>query len=381
MMAKPVRGIYVARLNLGAPHLAGVGSKIRAQMHALSGLPAELDLFSLDEGRVVLGARTVRDCGATRWGRRVAHYLGFHLALAGLRGYAFAYIRHQGTSPLALWALWRLRRNNPGIRIVLEIPTYPYDGENRGLRQRLLLLIDRASRGALHRFVDRVVTFSRQTVIFGIPAISTDNGVDLESIAPLTPPPVATLELLGLANLSFWHGYDRVIAGLARYLRGAPARPVRFHVIGEGSELPHLREQALAAGLQAEVVFHGAQRGAALEALLKQAHVGISTLAMHRIRTDTSNIKSREFCARGLPFVIGYADRDFGNDLPFVFHAPASEEPLDMAAVVDWFDGLREQVPEYPRTMRAYAEARLGWDTKLRPVLDYLAGVAEVVHA
>jgi glycosyltransferase involved in cell wall biosynthesis len=366
------RGLYVARLDLEAPHLAGVARKIEAQMAALRALPASMDLMHLAGARIVAGGRVVSDHGESRFGRRSAHYVGFHRAVARARGYDFAYIRHQGTSPLSLWALHRLRCNNPGIAIVLEIPTYPYDGEHTTLRDRLLSLVDRLSRRFLCRFVDRVVTFSRQTRIFGIPAIATDNGVDVGSMRVLQPPGGAGLELLGLANLSPWHGYDRVIAGLARYRADGGLRAIRFHVVGEGVELPRLRAQAEAAGLHDEVVFHGARSGAALEAILAGAHVGMSSLGMHRIRTDTSNIKSREFCARGLPFAIGYADRDFGPELPFVFHAPATDAPLDVAALAAWYDGLRARQPDYPAAMRAYAEQRLGWATKMKPVLEYL---------
>jgi glycosyltransferase involved in cell wall biosynthesis len=366
------RGLYVARLDLDAAHLAGVARKIEAQMAALRAWPATVDLLHLSGARIVLGGRIVGDHGASRLGRRIAHYFGFHRAVAQARGYAFAYVRHQGASPLSLWALHRLRRNNPGIAVVLEIPTYPYDGEHTSLRGRALSLVDRLSRRFLRGFVDRVVTFSRQSRIFGIPAIATDNGVDVASMRVLQPPGGPDLVLLGLANLSPWHGYDRVIAGLARYRADGGTRAIRFDVVGEGVELPRLRAQAEAAGLRDEVVFHGARSGAALEAIMAGAHVGMSSLGMHRTRADTSTIKSREFCARGLPFVLGHADRDFGPALPFVFHAPANDAPLDVAALAAWYDGLRADQPDYPAAMRAYAEQRLGWATKMQPVLDYL---------
>jgi hypothetical protein len=177
-----------------------------------------------------------------------------------------------------------------------------------------------------------------------------------------------------VANLSFWHGYDRVVAGLAAHARSGAGPRVVFDIAGSGAEFARLRAQIDAHGLQDTVRFLGPVHGKDLDRLLMSAHVGISSIGMHRLDVDTSNIKSREFCARGLPFCIAYPDRDFPASLPFVHQLPATDDPVDIPELLDWYRQLRRVNPVYTTTLRAYAEAYLTWDAKMAPVTEWLRG-------
>lgn len=371
-MTGAFRGIYIARLDLAARHLVGVARKVEAQRATLEGLPACMDRLCISDGRIAFNDLVNKDTSKGRLARRLTYYLRFHFAVAALRGYDFAYIRYQGSSPLMLWALHRIRWKNPGSIVILEVPTFPYEHARVSVRDQALWIVERMSRPFLRFLVDRVVTYSRQERIFGIPTLATDNGVDVEANSVIEPPPGEPLRLLGLANLSLWHGYDRVIAGLADYYAMGGARDVRFIVIGEGSELPRLRQQAESMAMGTRVSFVGTLKGEALDAAMAEMHIGISCLGIHRVPSDTTSLKSREFCARGLPFVLGFDERDFRSELPFVFQIPACDDPIDVAGLLQWFDSLDTRLPNYPLAIRTYAEKHLSWKTKLRPVVTYL---------
>jgi glycosyltransferase involved in cell wall biosynthesis len=368
------RGAYIAKLDLTQPNLSGVAEKIRAQVEALAELPATMDLYHLADGKVVKNGEIIRSAGSGGLARRLAHYLLFHLVLASHREpLDFLYMRYQGSSPLLIWALGRLRKRNPGLLVIIEIPSWPYYSEVTALRDKLLMWIDRRSRDRLRNHVDRIVTFSREASILGIPTIPTDNGVDTARMTSLPAHASdGSLRLLGLANLSFWHGYDRVIEGMAQYYERGGSKEVYFDVVGTGNELTRLQDLAAQHGLADLVNFHGSRHGAELEAIMATADVGISSIGMHRLDVDTSNLKSREFCARGLPFVIGYVDRDFPDALPFVFHATADDTPLDIGGVLSFFQRLQADSPGYSAQMRIYTEEHLTWRAKLQPVLQYL---------
>lgn len=369
-----LRGAYFVKLDLAQPHLSGVAEKIRAQVDALKELPASMDLYRLDQGKVVKNRKVMRSAGQGHLARRLAHYFLFHVVLASrLEPLDFIYLRYQGSSPLLIWSLARLRKRNPRLTVILEMPSWPYYGEATSFREKVLSWIDRNSRHRLRDHVDRIVTFSREEFILGIPTIPTDNGVDATRIMALpTQSSAGSLRLLGLANLSFWHGYDRVIEGMERYYEGGGSKDVHFDVVGTGKELMRLQGLAQKYGLSERIHFHGSRHGAELEAIMATANVGISSIGMHRLDVDTSNLKSREFCAWGLPFVLGYADRDFPDALPFVFHAPANDTPLDIDGVVSFFQQLQADNADYSAQMRAYTQERLSWRAKFKPVLDFL---------
>lgn len=368
-----MKGLYVARLDLAKPHMLGVSRKIEDQMAAMAkaGLPAEL--LCLREGAIAQGSRTGAAPGGL--GRRLNHHFHFHRAMAEVGSTVnFIYIRFQGAPPDFVAALTMLRRARPTLPIVVEFPSWPYKTERRGWRARAMGFYQDRGTGGLATCVDRVVTFSRAQSIFGVPTICTDNGVAVESL-PLAGPPAHDdqIRLVGVANLSFWHGYDRVIAGLAEYNPTGGNKPrVTFDIAGGGTEFANLREQVEKSGLQEVVKLLGPVHGHDLDQLLLDAHVGISSIGMHRLDVDTSNIKSREFCARGLPFCIAYPDRDFPATLPFVHHLPQNDDPVDIAALVRWYCDLRDRDGTYPATMRAHAEAHLTWDAKMTPVIEWL---------
>ena len=364
------RGAYIARLDLDEPHLAGVVRKITAQRAALAvaGLPSTF--YAMRSGAIVSDADEMRPAGGGALDRRLAHYLYFHRTVArDLGGAAFLYLRFQGAGPGLLRLLSRFRARNPRAPILMEIPTWPYRGERHGPRQHVLGLLDDLSAPHLHRYVDRIVTFSGEERILGIPTIRTRNGVDLASI-PVAPTrrPQPPLRLVAVANLGVRHAYDRMIDGLARYRAAGYTREILFDVIGSGAAGPGLQALAQQRGVADMVHFPGPMNGPALDERMGQAHMGIAALGMHRIKADTSDLKSREYCARGLPFLTSNPDADFPDDCPFVLRASADDSPIDIAAVVAFLDGRDHD----SRAIRQHAETHLTWHAKMAPVVDWL---------
>jgi len=353
----------------------GVVKKMRAQAAALTAALGPVDHVGIRGLSVVSDESVLWQQAPGPYARQRLFALGFYPGLVPrLAGHDYLYIRYQRSTPMFIRMLRALRRQTPGRPVLVEIPTYPYEAEQVSHRDRVLGLVDRVTRGGMKGSVDRIVTFSDREEIFGIPTIRTRNGVDLTAMQPMgAAPDEGVLRLVAVANLGLRHAYDRVIAGLAVY--DGP-RPVSFEIIGSGSAEAGLRAQVERLGLERRVTFAGPLNGAALDDRLRGAHLGIAALGMHRIDTSTSDLKSREYCARGLPFVTSNPDADFAGDFAFAFKAPADDSPIDIAALIAFHDRLRDRHPDFPARMRAHAEAQLGWEAKMRPVV---AAIRELV--
>ena len=144
-------------------------------------------------------------------------------------------------------------------------------------------------------------------------------------------------------------------------------------IVGDGPAANGLRALTRDLGLEDVVRFDGMHSGAELDALFANADLALSSLGMHRLGLHrSSSLKAREYCARGIPFVIASDDPDFPEGVPFVYRVAADESPIDVAAVVEFIDKLRERSPEYMMEMRRYAEKRLTWKAKLEPVVHYV---------
>ncbi len=256
----------------------------------------------------------------------------------------------------------------------MEIPTFPYDPEyaRASRKTKLVLSVDKCFRNALARQVDRIVTFSQYDTIFGRPTIRISNGIDFAHIPLKTNvnDTSNTVHLLGVADIHFWHGFDRVVAGLADYYRRPHEKEVIFHIVGGGSRftVPELREQVREQGMEERVVLHGPLWGEALDRAFEEADLGIASLGRHRNGiTHIKTLKNREYAARGIPFVYSENDSDF-DAMPYVLKAPADESPIDIDALLHFLDGVDRD----PAHIRASIEDTLSWDVQMRKVLDQI---------
>ncbi len=203
------------------------------------------------------------------------------------------------------------------------------------------------------------------------PHITIGNGFDVASAPIRHPPPhiQTTLHLLCVANVSRWHGLDRLLRGLATH-SGTPS--VILHIAGDGAELPYLHQLTQELGISDQVIFHGFTTGKALDALFDECHIAVGSLGIHRIGLkEASILKAREYCARGIPFIYGILDPDFPPDFPYILQLPADESPIDIEQVIAFADKVLAD-PDHPQKMRLYAEEHLDWSVKMKKLKGFL---------
>ena len=198
----------------------------------------------------------------------------------------FIYMRSfHNASPFTLQLVRKLKRM--GAKVVMEIPTYPYDQEYVAWSMKFNLAIDRCFRHRLAKELDGIVTFSNAEHIFGGKTIRISNGIDFEAI-PIKRTMNDTsreLHLIGVAEVHYWHGFDRLIHGLAEYYRTNPEYKVYFHIVGplsgirEQEEiLPAIRDNHL----EPYVILHGPLHSDKLDEQFEKADFAIGSLGRHR---------------------------------------------------------------------------------------------------
>ncbi|MBQ4280075.1 MAG: glycosyltransferase [Rikenellaceae bacterium] len=376
-MKQPTKGLFLVFHGF-APH-NGISKKIHYQRDALLRCGADVGLCYTTiapDGtqKRMLDDTVIADFGGGK-GAKVRKRIDYRAVVSAAReqGVRFVYARHDhNASPVTIGLYRALHRL--GIRIALEVPTYPYDPEfaQSPWPRKLKLRIDRLFRRRMARYIDRIVTFTDEPEIFGRPTIRISNGIDFGHI-PVKPHRNDTsheLNLIGVADLHFWHGFDRVIEGMAAYEATPHDRKVRFHIVGAGveAERNRLRELATRYGLTDRVVLYGNRAGTGLDELFDRCDMGIASLGRHRNGiTKIKTLKNREYAARGIPFVYSETDDDF-DAMPYVLKAPADESPLDIAALVRFYDSADTD----PARIRASVEGWLSWEVQMRKVLDEL---------
>ena len=172
---------------------------------------------------------------------------------------------------------------------------------------------------------------------------------------------------------SFWHGVDRFIRGLHEYnAHYANSTKIVLHIVGDGPELPHLKELTAELNQQDNVIFHGFKSGKELDEMFDMCHIALDALAGFRKGlTETSSLKSREYCARGIPFIASSKDADFPDGWEYVQKIPDDESPVDMNTVISFANRVVTN-PNHPQKMREYAEEHLDWNAKMKLLKEFL---------
>lgn len=286
-------------------------------------------------------------------------------------GISFVYMRSDHNANPFLIAFIKQLRNN-GVAVVMEIPTFPYDQEYSALKNKASLFIDKLFREKLAKQLNAIVTFSSEIQIFGKRTIQISNGIDFSSIKLKQSNRVeGELHLIGVAEIHFWHGFDRIVAGMGDYYRSNTSScQVYFHIVGEFSGerekneiVPLIKENRL----EKYVTLHGRLFDEGLDILFDQADMGIGSLARHRSGiTFIKTLKNREYAARGIPFIYSEIDEDF-EEMPYTMKVPADESPVDIKQIVDFY----HRVTIIPEEIRDSVH-HLSWKNQMQIVLDSL---------
>lgn len=292
-------------------------------------------------------------------------------------GIQFVYARcFQNASPFLIRFFKKLKKI--GIKAVTEIPTYPYDQEFVGFpfMTRMNLKIDQLFRRSLYRQMNAVVTFSDATKIFGQRTIRISNGVDMDSI-PLhnfQPSEDGSMHFIGVAEVHYWHGFDRMIAGLGEYYKNTPnSRNIYFHIVGgvwksemyDSIHAPGFSELMEKYGIRDRVIFHDQLFGEELNKVFNLCCFAIGSLARHRSGiTYIKTLKNREYATRGIPFIYSEIDSDF-EDKPYIVKAIPDESPIDIQEILDFLENHHFEPSEIRKTVE-----NLSWKIQMKRVVD-----------
>lgn len=193
---------------------------------------------------------------------------------------------------------------------------------------------------------------------------------------PISSHPIFTNELnliflKGAATTAIYNGLDRVLQGIKLYEGNCK---ILLHLLG--SNLEYEKNLAKQIGINTnQLICYDYCSGAELNKLFDKMHIGIGPFGIHRKGFKSiSAIKTREYFARGIPFIIGHHDPDFSeNDSAsnFFQEFPADDSPVNFNRVVDWYKILIQN-NNFQVSMRTFANDFLDYNIKMRKIVECL---------
>ncbi|ENK1242703.1 glycosyltransferase [Clostridium botulinum] len=285
--------------------------------------------------------------------------------------YNLIYMRYPMSDYYFLKFLYNIKLINKNIKIVIDFPTYPYENEIKDNVD--FLSIDIYFRKLLYNYVDFGICYNNVSKIFNIPVYNIGNGIDISTIKKKTHIEKINekeINLIGVANLSFWHGYDRIINGIKNYYNNGGNYTINFYVVGIGNELANLINIVEKNALKEYVKFLGVKKGNELDEIFNLCDIGVGSLGMYRKGLiDGSELKNREYCSRGIPFIFAYNDKDFPKNFKYAMKVKNDNSNIDINSIIKFYEELKTD-NDVIYNMRSYAEKNLTWKKKMGIVLE-----------
>ena len=224
--------------------------------------------------------------------------------------YNFVFVRMMPT--LRAFGKMMKAARSSSEKIIVEIPSYPLSGEANSDKRWWRKIIYKIS----HYYAKQSSKYVDLYAVIGDPcekylgrkAINICNGILTEDI-PLKKSingDNTVIHILALAKMARWHGYDRLIEGLRIYKANGNSRKIIFHMVGNDGDGSLVVWKGLVDkyGLNDMVIFEGARYGVDLDDMFNKCDIAVASLALHRKNASvTSELKIREYCARGIPLI------------------------------------------------------------------------------
>ena len=351
----------------------GISKKISYQLEAFKANGHEAHLCYMDENdskRRIVDEEVIADYGNGKKGKILKRTeFGSIVDYATKEGIEFVYIRsNHNANPFTIHMVRRMKK--AGMKVVMEIPTYPYDQEYFNKAMRRQLIQDKLFRNVFAKQLDAIVTFSEEDIIFGQQTIRISNGIDFDSVRmkKKNQHPANELHMIGVAEIHRWHGFDRVIKGMADYYATPKETKVYFHVVGyffSPVEEAEITEVIKTHHLEPYVILYGKKHGEELDEIFDRCDFGIGSLGRHRVGIEhIKTLKNREYAARGIPFVYSEKDTDFDTK-PYVLKVPADETTVKIDDIIKFY----QQLTITPQEIRD-SISELSWKHQMGKVIN-----------
>lgn len=181
------------------------------------------------------------------------------------------------------------------------------------------------------------------------------------------------IHLVGVANTSIQHGFDRMIKAIAEFNQKHPFK-VYFKIIGGSESSPvikSLKELTNVLQIKEYVSFVGFQNQEYISRSYDESDLAVGALGLFRVGLSTSSIlKIREYALAGIPFITAGKDPDFSEDVPFRFEVSNDESLDSILLVLERFHECRRKFTD--DDIRQYAIENFSFDKKFDQIMEGL---------
>lgn len=254
------------------------------------------------------------------------------------------------------------------IPIVYEIPTFPLDTGN-GILYALRDFLEMT----LYKSIDKKIKMTLVNLISDTKIrknwYTFHNGIDIDNYEPLSYPKLSkTIKFIVIANISEYHHYDRLIEAVKHY---DGDMNIDLTIISPDSNAYNqIKDIVNKENLDNIIHCLPAMNMKEIEKIAEQSHIGVAQLSTSEKGSNLVNtLKSKDYCAFGLPFFSTCYDTSFEKDFPYAFVTSSMDEAIDLNKIITWYLDIYSDI-DYRSKMFEYAKNNLQFDNMIKDILN-----------
>lgn len=371
-----MRGLYLTTWDT-SNEASGVCKKIKSQIKVFEQHGVNMELIDLNSIKPItiniIGQQILSLCGINN----LNLYKLYDVIKNKLENnnYNFIYIRRSLLDIKSINFYNYIKQNYPHIKLLFEIPTYPYDKEIH-LSLKFMHFHDKRLRYRQKDFADRFITYSNDKEIFGVKTINISNGIDYSKFKIRQPVPHCGINVVAVALFAKWHGYDRFLYGMFQQPEIVKEYNIHLYLAGNGRILSAYKKDVRKHKMEEYVHFLGEIHGIELEELYNKADIALDCMGRHRVGVYyNSSLKGKEYCAYGVPIVSGIkTELDSKNDFKYYFRVPADDSIVNMNDIVSFYNNCYKYKTHKEVSEEIRNSTLLWFDFvyAFKPVIDFI---------
>ncbi|MCA1041615.1 glycosyltransferase [Bacillus infantis] len=253
-----------------------------------------------------------------------------------------------------------------GLATIVEAHAYPYKTGKFSLNP--ILILDSIYTPYVKNYIDLVAGICDTDNIWGVKTVNIDNAIDLNKISIQNKKEFKqkSIRIISVANETRFHSYDKAIKGLHEYYKNGGDWNITLNLVGE--YLDETKRLIKKYGLEDKVTFYGKLYGEDLDKVYDISDLGLGAFSYRKNETTGSCLKTKEYFAKGIPFINGWREPAFDDTYPYVKRFETSLDIIDFKEVVNFYEGIKEE--NISQKMRVFAEEHYSWISQFQKVFE-----------
>ena len=251
------------------------------------------------------------------------------------------------------------------VYTIIEAHAFPYRIWKKK-RFWLTYIIDMLYTPIVRNKIDLVAIMGNEKKPWGIKSVQIDNGIDLDKYPLSESNKSSKIRLISVSNEQEGHAYYKIINGLDRYYQEGGTEDIIVNFVGV--YMDSTKKLVNSKKICNRFKFLGKMSGNELNLIFNQSDLGLGAFS-HRKNDTGSCIKTKEYFARGIPFINGWNEMAFSSDYPYVLKVDPKEEIVDFFKIVDFYKKVIVDVNKGVK-MREFARNHYTWLSQMNIVMS-----------